>query len=83
MGLDAVPLRPIWSGLAVNTLFYAAIWAGIYAALVVPRRFVREVARFRRGACIACGYDLGYDFIHGCPECGWRRDANGQAPPPQ
>ena len=24
--------------------------------------------------CIQCGYDLGFDFIHGCSECGWRRD---------
>jgi hypothetical protein len=69
-----VPLRPIWPGLAVDTGFYAAIWAGLWGALLVPRRFIREVARFRRGACIACGYDLGYEFVRGCPECGWRRE---------
>jgi len=74
-----VPLQPIWTGLLGDTLFFAAAWFGLWAALVVPRRFIREVARFRRGACMQCGYDLGYEFIHGCPECGWRR--NGQTMP--
>lgn len=71
-----VPLRPIWLGLLGDTVFYGTICFGLWATLVIPRRFVREVARFRRGACIQCGYDLGYDFIRGCPECGWRRDAH-------
>jgi hypothetical protein len=69
-----IPFHPIWSGLIANTIFYGVIWLGLWSAMVIPRRFIREVARFRRGACIQCGYDLGYDFIHGCPECGWRRD---------
>jgi len=76
-----VPLRPIWIGLLGDTVFYGLIWFGLWATLVIPRRFVREVARFRRGACIQCGYDLGYDFIRGCPECGWRRDQH-TAPAP-
>lgn len=76
-----VPLRPIWIGLAGDTVFYGLIWFGLWGTLVIPRRFVREVARFRRGACIECGYDLGYDFIRGCPECGWRRDQHS-APAP-
>jgi hypothetical protein len=70
----AIPLRPIWIGLTADTLFFATLWLVTWSVLTIPRRFVREVARFRRGACIECGYDLGYDFIHGCPECGWRRD---------
>jgi len=69
-----VPLHPIWIGLLGDTLFYAIVWVGLWATLVIPRRFIREVARFRRGTCIQCGYDLGYDFVNGCPECGWRRD---------
>ena len=75
-----VPLRPIWIGLIGDTIFFALIWFGLWAVLVIPRRFVREVARFRRGGCVQCGYDLGYDFINGCPECGWRRD-HQTAPP--
>jgi hypothetical protein len=55
-------------------MLYALVLAGLYWALVVPRRFVREVGRMRRGCCVACGYDLGFDFAPGCPECGWRRE---------
>src|SRR5207237_8591311 len=68
-------IHPIWRGFAVNSLFYAIILAGLYWALVVPRRFVRELGRMRRGCCVACGYDLGFDFAPGCPECGWRRES--------
>jgi hypothetical protein len=70
----SIPLRPIWVGLTADTLLFATLWLVTWSVLTIPRRFVREVARFRSGACIECGYDLGYDFIHGCPECGWRRD---------
>jgi hypothetical protein len=72
-----LPMRPIWIGLAVNTVFFAVCWLVIWKTLTVPRRFLREVARMRRGACVCCGYDLGYDFIRGCPECGWRRSEDG------
>lgn len=67
------PFRPIWSGLLIDTLLYGTAWFALWAVAVIPRRFFREVARMRRGECIACGYDLGYDFVDGCPECGWRR----------
>lgn len=70
-----IPLRPIWPGLLASGTFWGAALGGMWAALVIPRRFIREVARFRRGGCVQCGYDLGYDFLNGCPECGWRRDA--------
>lgn len=70
-----IPLRPIWPGLLASGVFWGAVLGGMWVALVIPRRFIREVARFRRGGCVQCGYDLGYDFLNGCPECGWRRDA--------
>jgi hypothetical protein len=69
-----IPLRPIYTGLVINTLLYATIWYALYLTLTLPRRFFKEVTRLRRGQCIGCGYDLGYDFVQGCPECGWRRD---------
>jgi hypothetical protein len=69
-----MPLRPIWSGLLINVAIYSVTWCLLWLGLTVPRRFVREVSRFRSGCCVQCGYDLGYDFINGCPECGWRRD---------
>ena len=66
-------LHPIWRGFLFNTVFYAIVLVVLYYALTVPRRLVKEVSRMRRGCCIACGYDLDFDFIPGCPECGWRR----------
>jgi hypothetical protein len=75
-----LPTRPVWIGLLVDTVLFALAWWIIWIVLTVPRRFVREVARVRRGACVQCGYDLGFDFIRGCPECGWRR---GPADQPQ
>ena len=66
----ALPLRPIWPGFAINTIFYAVIvwvlWSSPFAA--------RRVSRRRRGLCIKCGYDLRGDYSAGCPECGWRRE---------
>lgn len=72
-GRPALVVRPIWTGMLVNTLFYAVVLMMAYWALTAPLRFVREVGRMRRGCCLACGYDLGFDFVAGCPECGWRR----------
>lgn len=66
-------VHPIWRGFLFNSAFYGVVLLGLYWALTVPRRFVREVGRMRRGCCVACGYDLGFDFAPGCPECGWRR----------
>lgn len=74
-----LPLRPIWRGLAVDAVFYAAVLWLLSWLLFVPRRFISELARMRRGGCLRCGYQLNYDFAAGCPECGWRR--TGQEPP--
>jgi hypothetical protein len=76
------PTRPIWVGLLGDAVFFAVVWAVIWIVLTVPRRFVREVSRLRRGACVQCGYDLGFDFIRGCPECGWRRGPADQRSAP-
>ncbi len=61
-----IPLRPIWPGFAVNTIFYAAIlW------LLIPGPFaLRRVLRVRHGQCLACGYDLAHGEHDRCPECG-------------
>jgi len=73
-----MPLRPIWLGLLGNSAFYGVILAISWLGLIVPRKFFREVSRFRSGCCIQCGYDVGYDFLKGCPECGWRRERMGE-----
>ncbi len=66
-----LPLRPIWPGFAVNTVFYAAILWLLFTALVK----VRHWRRMKRGHCIKCNYDLrgGPALDSGCPECGWNR----------
>ncbi|MHC5022458.1 MAG: hypothetical protein ACYTGG_00915 [Planctomycetota bacterium] len=59
-----LPLRPLWPGFAVNTVFYAAmIW------LLIPGPFVlRRVIRCRRGLCPWCAYPVGASTV--CTECG-------------
>jgi hypothetical protein len=67
------PRRIYWPGLLVNAVLFGAVVAVGRLLLLAPGRFLREVSRLRSGRCISCGYDLGYDFAKGCPECGWRR----------
>jgi len=70
-----LPTRPIWSGLIFDSAFYGLFLAAVYWMLVKPRRLLLELRRMRCGCCIACGYELDFDFRSGCPECGWRRSA--------
>jgi len=65
-----IPARPIFPGFLVNTLFYAAMWFGIFFGVAALRRFVRK----KRGRCVKCSYDLRGQFDMGCPECGWGRE---------
>ncbi len=60
------PLRPLWPGFAVNTIFYAAfLW------LLIPGPFaLRRFIRVKRGLCPACAYDLRHGEHDACPECG-------------
>ncbi len=59
-----MPLRPIWPGFALNTLFYAALlW------LLIPGPFaLRRFLRLRRGLCPKCAYPMGESGV--CTECG-------------
>ena len=65
-----VPLRPIWPGFAINTVFYAAILWLLTLGPFTARRIIRR----KRGHCIKCGYDLRGHSGGGCPECGWNRE---------
>lgn len=58
--LEYLPLRPIWTGFAVNSLFWAAL---LWLPFVV-RRWVRV----RRGLCLKCAYPTGESSV--CTECG-------------
>ncbi len=62
----ALPYYPIWSGLALNTAFYALLF------FVCVRLFkgTRHLLRFRKGRCPRCGYNLVMNFSQPCSECG-------------
>ncbi len=64
--LRALPYMPIWSGLAINTAFYALL----FFACVRLVTGTRHLLRFRRGRCPRCGYDLCMNFACPCSECG-------------
>ncbi len=61
-----LPIRPIWPGFAINTVFYAAILWLLWLSPFVVRRVIRR----KRGHCINCGYDLRGAEHEVCPECG-------------
>lgn len=72
-----LPLRPIWPGFAINTIFYAAfLWLLFAASGYVRRRFIR--GRIKRGLCPACAYPVGSSEV--CTECGAPRRRAGGAP---
>ena len=63
-----LPLRPLWPGFAINTVFYAVmLWLLFAAPSALRRRW-----RIRRGLCPKCAYDLrgGPPDGGACPECG-------------
>ena len=64
-----VPFRPIWSGFAINTVFFALIVWPLLSAPFALRRLIRR----KRGRCPECGYDLRGELDKGCSECGWNR----------
>ena len=65
-GPATFPLRPIWPGFAVNTLFYSVVLWLLICGPFVLRRFIR----MKRGRCVKCGYDLRHGEHDVCPECG-------------
>lgn len=70
-GAKAIPFLPIWPGLVLDSTLYAALLWMMMRVSSTLRGFIRR----RRGRCLACGYDLRGGLEHGCPECGWRREA--------
>ncbi len=58
------PLRPIWPGFAINTLFYATLlWLLAWGPFPLRRSL-----RLRRGLCPTCAYPMGESAV--CTECG-------------
>jgi hypothetical protein len=64
---QALPWQFVWSGLAVDSIFYGAAFLGITLVL----RWLRSALRRRRGLCPTCAYDLRATPPGSpCPECG-------------
>ena len=67
--MKVLPLKPIWPGFAINTIFYAAIvWFLSFAPGAIRRRI--GGVRRKRGQCASCGYSLRDITSEKCPECG-------------
>jgi len=65
----AIPARAVWPGFAVNTLFYAVVFAILWIAVRAGYVFVfRYWSRGRRGLCPRCAYPMGGSDK--CSECG-------------
>ncbi len=62
-----LPLRPIWSGLLMNSAMFGVI---AFAVFFLPG-IIRRERRSRAGRCVRCGYDLrASKRLSACPECG-------------
>jgi hypothetical protein len=66
----ALPYRPIWSGLVIDSACFGGAWS-----VLLLFRPVRAWLRARRGHCPRCNYSLAPSggAAAGCPECGWGR----------
>lgn len=62
----ALPLTPIWPGLAVDL----AVATALMILVLDGFRTIRTTFRRRRGRCASCGYDLRGLAHSRCPECG-------------
>ncbi len=62
-----LPLRPIWFGFAINTLFYSATAASLWILVCTPFLIRRRIRR-QRNQCPHCGYPIGVSAA--CTECG-------------
>jgi hypothetical protein len=66
-----LPLRPIWPGFAINTIFYAGIAWLCWLLFTMSMRTQRRL----RGLCGRCAYPIGVSPV--CTECGARVRAAG------
>lgn len=65
IGGEGYPIRPIWPGAILNTIFYGAILFALWRGLLA----LRSRRRRRRGRCARCNYSLAGIAASTCPEC--------------
>ena len=63
-----MPRRPLWPGLVINSVAYAAVLWIAWIAPLMMFRLVRRRRRIKRGLCPACAYPAGTGLQ--CSECG-------------
>ncbi len=67
----ALPLRPIWRGLLIDSLLFAVPWLLFISLATLTTHALRTRLRHRRGLCPRCAYNLrGLPLNSPCPECG-------------
>lgn len=71
----ALPCRPIWTGLLIDSMFWGTVAFGAWQALGGGRTALRR----RRNRCPRCGYSLAGQTSPGCPECGLKRTGSDAA----
>lgn len=76
LAYHALPLIPLWRGLATNTLSFTLLWACLlWACFALPGVLIRARRR-RAGRCAECTYDLRKNSTTPCPECGHATNAS-------
>lgn len=64
-GERRLPIKPLWGGSILDTVFYAVCLWGLGRGFVILRCRRRK----RRGRCANCGYESS--GLPTCPECGY------------
>ena len=69
--LRALPYRPIWIGLAADTLLFALLYVSAFHLTRSLARTIRARSRAGRNLCPKCAYPrVGLAAESPCPECG-------------
>lgn len=76
----ALPIFPVWPGLAINFAAFTLGWWLLLGGFSLITGSARRRRRKARGQCPRCGYDLFGNYPEGCPECGWNRTGTTSGP---
>lgn len=68
-----LPYLPIWRGIILNTILYAAVWYLVISGIGLVNQRLRRLIRMKPWLCTKCRYDLRGISSSKCPECGHAR----------